>query len=57
MRWVPGNLTRLTALLAGVKPEVPCLTLDMQCASGAAALSLGFAKVRSGLADVVLCRG
>jgi acetyl-CoA C-acetyltransferase len=52
-----GNLTRLTALLAGVKPEVPCLTLDMQCASGAAALSLGFAKVRSGLADVVLCGG
>ena len=43
-----GNLARLTALLAGIPEEVPACTVDMQCASAAAAISLAAAKLASG---------
>ena len=36
-----GNLMRLTALMAGLDEKVPALTLDMQCASAAAAIVMG----------------
>lgn len=52
-----GNLTRLLALEAGFPVSTPALTVDMQCASALAALSLGVAQVRSGLLDVVLAGG
>lgn len=42
---------RLTALMAGLDEKVPALTLDMQCASAAAAIVMGYAKIRSGLSD------
>lgn len=37
-----GNLTRLMALEAGFPVSTPALTVDMQCASALAALSLGY---------------
>lgn len=52
-----GNLTRLLALEAGIPAAVPALTVDMQCASALAALSLGYGQIRSGLLDVVLAGG
>lgn len=52
-----GNLTRLLALEAGFPVSTPALTVDMQCASALAALSLGYAQVRSGLLEVVLAGG
>ena len=50
-----GNLARLTTLTAGL--DVPALTVDMQCASGAAAISLAFAKLACGLADCIIVGG
>lgn len=52
-----GNLTRLLALEAGIPAAVPALTVDMQCASALAALSLGYGQIRSGLLEVVLAGG
>lgn len=43
-----GNLARLMALRAGLPEEVPSCTVDMQCASAAAAISLAAAKIASG---------
>ena len=50
-----GNLARLTTLIAGL--DIPALTIDMQCSSGAAAISIGFAKIACGLADCVIVGG
>ena len=52
-----GNITRLAALEAGLSEQLPCLTVDVQCASGAAAIELAYAKLRSGLADVIVAGG
>lgn len=52
-----GNLTRLMALEAGFPVSTPALTVDMQCASALAALTLAYGQIRSGLLDVVLAGG
>lgn len=52
-----GNLSRLTALLAGLAETVPALTVDMQCASALESILLGYAKIRAGMHDVILCGG
>lgn len=52
-----GNLIRLMALEAGFPVSTPALTVDMQCASALAALSLGYGQIRGGLLDVVLAGG
>ncbi len=52
-----GNITRLMALKAGVSASVPCITLDMQCASAAAAIQLAAAKIGCGMADLVVAGG
>lgn len=52
-----GNITRLMALLAGLPDVVPACTIDMQCASAAAALSLAYAKVASGQGEIWLAGG
>ncbi len=52
-----GNVGRFMSLLAGLPKEMPAVTVDMQCASAAEAIALGYAKIRSGLADVALCGG
>ncbi len=52
-----GNITRLMALLAGIGQTVPAFTVDMQCASAAAAISLAYAKIASGQGDLWLAGG
>ena len=52
-----GNLARLMALRAGLPEEVPSCTVDMQCASAAAAISLAAAKIASGQGDCFLAGG
>lgn len=52
-----GNITRLMALMAGIDSSVPAFTVDMQCASAAAAISLAYAKIASGQGSVWLAGG
>lgn len=52
-----GNLARLMALRAGLPEEVPSCTVDMQCASAAAAISLAAAKITSGQGECFLAGG
>ena len=52
-----GNLARLMSLCAGVPQSVPAVTIDMQCASAAASLSLAFAKIAAGQADAIVVGG
>jgi len=52
-----GNIGRLMSLEAGFPETVPVLTVDMQCASAAAAISLAFAKISAGQGDVFLAGG
>ena len=46
-----GNLARLTSLYAGLPENIPALTIDMQCASAAAAIGMAYyqAKVEGGV--------
>ena len=52
-----GNLARLMALEARLPAEVPAVTIDMQCASGAAALDYAYARIASGQDDLLLAGG
>ncbi len=52
-----GNMTRLLALTAGLDEKTPACTVDMQCASGAAALALGYAQIRAGLWESCVAGG
>lgn len=52
-----GNIARLMALLAGIPETVPAVTLDMQCASGAAAIDYAAAKIASGQGQLYLAGG
>lgn len=52
-----GNIARLMTLLAGFDESTAALTVDRQCASGAAAVSIGYAKIACGLADVIIAGG
>ena len=45
-----GNIARLMSLLSGIPSSVPAVTIDMQCASAAASISLAFAKIAAGQA-------
>ena len=42
-----GNITRLMSLLAGISENVPAYTVDMQCASGAVAISNADGKLKA----------
>ena len=46
-----GNIARLMSLLSGIPSSVPAVTIDMQCASAAASISLAFAKIAAGQGD------
>ncbi|GAA6527157.1 thiolase family protein [Intrasporangium sp. DVR] len=48
-----GDVARVVALLAGLPPAVPALTVDRQCASGLAAIELGARLVSAGSGPVV----
>jgi len=52
-----GNPARMASLLAGLDVVVPAVTIDRQCGSGLAAITMGADMVRSGTATVVLAGG
>ena len=52
-----GNISRLMTLYAGFDDSTAALTVDRQCASGAAAISISFAKISAGLADLIIAGG
>lgn len=52
-----GNVARAAALEAGLPPDCPATTVDMQCASGLEAIVQACALVRTGLARLVLAGG
>ena len=52
-----GNIARLMSLLSGIPSSVPAVTIDMQCASAAASISLAFAKIAAGQGDCYLAGG
>lgn len=52
-----GNITRLAALTAGISESVPAWTVDMQCASAAAALAAAYHAIACGEGDVYLAGG
>ena len=52
-----GNIARLMTLYADFDDSTPALTVDRQCASGAAAISIAYAKISCGLADLIIAGG
>ncbi len=52
-----GNITRLAALTAGISDSVPAWTVDMQCASAAAALAAAYRAIACGEGEVYLAGG
>ena len=52
-----GNITRLAALTAGLPDPVPAWTVDMQCASAAAALAAAYHAIACGESEVCLAGG
>jgi len=52
-----GNVARVSALAAGLRTEVPALTVDLQCGSGLAAITTAASFVRSGVDRAVLAGG
>ena len=52
-----GNIARTMMLEAGFDEKISALTVDRQCAGGAAAISIGYAKIFSGLCDCVIAGG
>ncbi len=52
-----GNIARLMTLYAGFDDSTAALTVDRQCASGAAAIAIAYAKIFCGLADVIIAGG
>ena len=52
-----GNITRLMTLTAGIDERVPAMTVDVQCASAAAAISVAYAKIAAGQGDVFIAGG
>ena len=51
------NVTRVSALLAGIPETVPAATLNRVCISGMEAVISGMAMIQAGLADVILAGG
>lgn len=51
------NVTRESALLAGIPEEVPAVTINRVCISGMEAVISGMALIQAGLMDVVLAGG
>lgn len=52
-----GNITRLAALTAGIPETVPAWTVDMQCASAAAALAAAYHAIACDEGDVYFAGG
>lgn len=52
-----GNIGRLLLLEGGLPERVPALTIDLQCASGLAAVHMAALAIMAGEWDVVLAGG
>lgn len=52
-----ANISRIVALEAGIPKEVPAYTVHRNCASAMEAVSQGFLKIKSGLAETVVVGG
>jgi acetyl-CoA acyltransferase len=52
-----GNIARTALLSAGFPASVPGMTVDRKCGSGEAAVQVAHARIRSGLASIVLAGG
>lgn len=52
-----GNIARTALLSAGLPDSVPGMTVDRKCGSGEAAIQGGYARIRAGMADIVLAGG
>ena len=52
-----GNIARLMMLEGKFDEKISALTVDRQCASGAAAISIGYAKILSGICECVIVGG
>lgn len=52
-----GNITRLMSLYAGVSEKVPAYTVDMQCGSSSMSIDIAFAKIKSGICDLIIVGG
>jgi 3-oxoadipyl-CoA thiolase len=51
------NVARMSALLAGIPPEVPGVTINRLCASGLTAVNLAATAIIAGIGDVYLAGG
>jgi len=51
------NVTRVSALLAGIPESVPAVTINRVCISGMEAVLSGMAMIQAGMADVILAGG
>ncbi|MFH0725555.1 MAG: acetyl-CoA C-acyltransferase [Pseudomonadota bacterium] len=51
------NVSRVSALMAGIPETVPAVTLNRVCISGMEAVISGMAMIQSGMADVILAGG
>lgn len=51
------NVTRVSALLAGIPDSIPAVTINRVCASGMEAVVSGMAAIQVGLAGVILAGG
>lgn len=52
-----GNIARLTSLTASLPVEVPAMTIDLQCASGLAAIETACREIQTGQGDIYLAGG
>ncbi|WP_041793885.1 thiolase family protein [Pararhodospirillum photometricum] len=52
-----GNIARACALEAGLPPEVPAVSVDMQCASGLEAILQALWMIQAGAARLILAGG
>jgi acetyl-CoA C-acetyltransferase len=52
-----GNIGRLALLEGGLDDAIPAVTLDLQCASGLAAIDFGASKIRAGDCRLVMAGG
>lgn len=51
------NVARFAAMLAGLPVEVPGVTVNRLCASGMQSVIDSFARIRSGMADIMIAGG
>jgi acetyl-CoA C-acetyltransferase len=51
------NVTRISALLAGIPDSVPAVTLNRVCISGMEAVISGMAMIQAGMAEIILAGG